>query len=77
MTDTKPTETKPPETRKSDGVAMSGGFPVNHRLRAEALAEAGKTADPDDMVSQEAIADAKARLARATEASKAATKKEG
>lgn len=38
-------------------------LPLNHRLRAEALAKAGATEDPGNQVSPELIADTKARLA--------------
>lgn len=56
-----PKTTAPPKTRK-DGTAMSGAYPLNHRLRAEALCKDGKTTDPDGLISAELIADTKARL---------------
>lgn len=53
----------PPQVRE-DGVHLGpGGLPFNHRLRAEALAAAGKTRDPDAIVSEELIADTRKRLA--------------
>jgi hypothetical protein len=48
-----------PET----GVALEGDYPANHRLRAEALSDAGLDADPDGIVSDELIADAGKRIA--------------
>ena len=72
MADEKPTETAPPATDPETGVAMDGDFPHNHRLRAEALAKAGKDSDPDGLVSDDLIADASARLERNAAAMKAA-----
>lgn len=67
-------ETEAPKTAK-DGVAMNGRYPVNHRLRAEALAAADKAEDPDGIVSKEAISGAGKRLARKAKAeAKAAPK---
>jgi len=56
-------ETAPPVIAK-DGTAMDGKFPHNHRLRAEALAKAGRKSDPDGMIEDDLIADAAARLAK-------------
>lgn len=56
-------ETAAPEAGK-DGVAMSGKFPLNHRLRAEALAKAKKDADPDGIVDADAIKEGAKRNAR-------------
>lgn len=64
-------ETAPPAQDPETGVALAGGYPVNHRLRAEALFKAGKEEDPDAIVSNELIADAGARL-KADEAAEAA-----
>jgi len=55
--------TKPPEVQEGTGIAMAGGYPVNHRLRAEALADAGKDKDPTGDVSPELIAETAKRLA--------------
>lgn len=46
------------------GFAMLGDYPLNHRLRAEALATAGVATDPDGAVSDELIAATKDRLAQ-------------
>jgi hypothetical protein len=45
------------------GFAIDGGLPVNHRLRAEALAKAGRDTDPAGAITPEAIAAAGERLA--------------
>lgn len=58
---------------RETGVAMHGEYPLNSRLRAEALAGDGKGEDPDKLVTPELIADAADRLAREkAEADKAA-----
>lgn len=77
MSDAKSEMTKPPLVTKS-GVALEGStkLPHNHRLRAEALVAAGKTTDADSMISDELIADTKARLENATKAEKSASKKD-
>lgn len=68
--------TKPPATDET-GVALEGGYPHNHRLRAEALAKDGKTSDPSGAVSDDLIKDAGERLERdakaAADAERAAT----
>jgi len=57
-------ETWSPPKVDENGVALDGhDLPVNHRLRAEALADAGKDKDPGDMVSPELIAETADRLA--------------
>lgn len=54
----------PPKTDEATGVAMQGDYPLNSRLRAEALAQAGKATDPDALITDELIADAADRLQR-------------
>lgn len=56
--------TAPPETDEATGIAMLNGYPVNLRLRAEALSKDGKAEDPDGLVAAELIEDAGDRLAR-------------
>lgn len=64
----------PPIVRE-DGVNMLGGYPVNHNLRAEALARRGAKHDPDGLISDGLIEAArrdlppapKAKSAKATE----------
>lgn len=46
------------------GFATDGKWPVNGRLRAEAMAAAGETTDPDGIVSDELIAATKDRVER-------------
>jgi len=46
------------------GFAMHGDYPLNGRLRAEALATAGLETDPDGMIGDDLIADAAGRLER-------------
>jgi len=60
-----------PETN-AQGFAMLGGYPVNLRLRAEALSDAGEASDPNGLVPDSFIAAAGTRLAaeRAEEAAK-------
>lgn len=48
----------------ADGVAMAGDYPLNHRLRAEALADAGKSTDPDGLIADDLIAATADRLTR-------------
>jgi hypothetical protein len=56
---------EPPAVEPESGIAIDGdGLPVNHRLRAERLADAGKDSDPGGVISDELIADAKERLER-------------
>jgi hypothetical protein len=57
-------ETTAPPAMTEDGVALHNDYPVNHRLRAEALADAGETTDPDALISDELIAATKDRLDR-------------
>jgi hypothetical protein len=64
-----------PTADKETGVATYGEFPLNHRLRAEALAKAKLEKDPDGIVTPELIVDAGERLereAKAEEEAKAA-----
>jgi len=56
-------EWSPPKHDAVTGVALYGDLPLNHRLRAEALADAGETEDPDGLITPELIADAVGRLA--------------
>lgn len=44
------------------GFAIADGYPANHRLRAEALAKAGKDADPAGHITSDLIAATKDRL---------------
>jgi len=53
----------PPATNE-EGHALEGEYPHNRRLRAEALAKAGKTTDPDGIVTDELIAETADRLER-------------
>lgn len=50
-------------TDRATGIAYTGDYPTNRLMRAEALSRAGLSADPDDLVTEDAIADAGARLA--------------
>lgn len=52
-----------PPAVNDQGFAMAGAYPLNFRLRAEALSQAGKTTDPDGLVDDAAIEDAGKRLA--------------
>lgn len=61
--------TKPPLTAK-DGTAMNGLYPLNNRLRAEALANEGKTEDPDGIIEPDVIASTGERLEREAKAAK-------
>lgn len=51
--------------RREDGVYLhgEGDLPLNHRLRAEALAVAGLEEDPEGLISEELIAGTAERLA--------------
>jgi hypothetical protein len=54
----------PPKVEDGTGIAVDGdGLPVNHRLRAERLADDGKDEDPGGVIAPELIADAADRLA--------------
>lgn len=55
-------EWSPPKHEAGTGIALYGDLPLNHRLRAEALADAGATEDPDGLITPELIADTAARL---------------
>lgn len=59
-----PDETwSPPQFAEENGIAIDGdGLPVNHRLRAEALVDAGKDEDPGGMISPELIENTRERL---------------
>lgn len=52
----------PPKSDPETGVALYGDLPLNHRLRAEALADAGASEDPDGLILPELIEDARTRL---------------
>lgn len=53
----------PPEQDPTTGIALYQGLPLNHRLRAEALADMGETEDREGLIPAELIADAAERLA--------------
>jgi len=55
-------QTQPPAVDEATGFALQGGFPLNARLRAEALADAGKTTDPEGLVDEDLIASTGERL---------------
>jgi hypothetical protein len=55
-------DTAPPATT-SAGVALHGEYPLNSRLRAEAMADADVTTDPDGLITDELIAETRDRLA--------------
>lgn len=54
------------------GFPLVGGYPLNSRLRSEALAQAGVTTDPDGIVSDEHIAATGAQLEAVAKAEAAA-----
>lgn len=56
--------TAPAKTDPETGTTFVGDYPLNHRKRAEALAKARKTSDPDGLIPDELIVDAKERVAR-------------
>lgn len=61
-----------PFTDPATGIATDGEWPINLNFRAEAMARAGVTTDPAEMVSDQVIAETKDRLdSEATEAAKA------
>ena len=75
--DTPGTEWSPPKLEPETGIALDGhGLPINHRLRAERLADSGKDEDPAGEISPEHIADAKGRLAAQAKADAARAKAE-
>jgi hypothetical protein len=45
------------------GFAMHGAYPLNHRLRAEALVDAGISSDPDGLIGDDLIVDTRDRVA--------------
>lgn len=56
-------EWSPPQFEAETGIAIDGdGLPVNHRLRAERLSDAGDEQDPGGMIAPDLIADAGQRL---------------
>lgn len=57
-------EWSPPVHDEKTNVAMQGGYPLNFRLRAEALAADGKATDPESLIEDDLIADAAGRLER-------------
>lgn len=63
--------TAPPAVAEDTGIALVGKYPLNHRLRAEALHKAGVKSDPDNIIDAEAIAAAGPRIAAAEKAEKA------
>lgn len=63
-----PDDWQPQQTDTETGVFMTGDYPTNHRLRAEALARARRKTDPDGIVSPELIADTAERLRAEREA---------
>lgn len=73
-TDTAPAAEAPkdwqPQQVDEAGVYLAGesGLPVNHRLRAEALAKARRKSDPDGIITDELIADTADRLRAEREA---------
>lgn len=50
--------------RDKNGVELYGKYPVNHGLRAEALARAGKKEDPDGIIEPDLIADYAKRIGK-------------
>jgi len=57
-----------PQVVAEDGTHMTGDYPTNHRLRAEALVKARRKHDPDGIVSDDLIADTATRLRAEREA---------
>jgi len=68
-----PTTTQPPALQEGTGFTMHGLYPLNHRLRAQAIAKARRKSDPDGLISDDEIAAASDQLARDREAEKATT----
>lgn len=58
-----PETTAPPALDPVTGLTMVGGYPLNGRLRAAALADAGKKSDPQGLVTPELISAHADRLA--------------
>lgn len=63
MADEAAMDTQPPEVEEATGIALVGGYPVNHRLRAEAMAREGVDHDPSDLITGDLIAATRDRLA--------------
>jgi hypothetical protein len=61
-------ETAPAEVDAETGVYMSGNYPLNDRLRAEALVGAKRTTDPDGLISDAMIADVADQMKAAADA---------
>lgn len=79
MAEPKTTETQPPKVDAETGIAMAGEggkYPLNHRLRAEALSKAGRKSDPDGLIDDALIVDAGERLAADAKAAAASAKSE-
>lgn len=55
-------QTLPPAIDEATGFALQGGYPVNARLRAEALADAGQTTDPEALIDDNLITSTAERL---------------
>lgn len=71
VTDPNDGSTWSPPKRGEGGVELAGEWPLNHRLRAEAMATAGVTTDPDGLIDDALIVDAGERLAADAKAAKA------
>lgn len=62
-------EWSPAKYEPETGIAIDGhGLPINHRLRAERLADDDANEDPAGLITSEHIADARERLDREREA---------
>lgn len=53
--------TAPPKTDDA-GIVQHGGYPLNHRMRAEAMARAGVTTDEMGLIDDDLIAETVDRL---------------
>ncbi len=51
-----------PQAANEDGIYMTGDYPTNHRLRAEALSKARRKSDPDGIIDEDLIASTSDRL---------------